>query len=96
MRRRHWTLLILGGLAVVYACPPSQYGFYPLCPIKTLTGIACPGCGSTRALHALLHLRFVEAFALNPLFTCTAPLLLAWLARTFLQSKELHALPSRP
>lgn len=80
MRRWHWSCLILAGLAVVYACPPGDYPFYPPCLIRTFTGLSCPGCGSTRALHALLHLRFAEAFAFNPLFTCTAPALLLWSA----------------
>lgn len=84
MRRWHIALLTLTGLAVVYACPPGEYSFYPVCLIKTLTGFSCPGCGSTRALHALLHLRFAEAFSLNPLFTCAAPALLLWYTRTFL------------
>ncbi len=96
MRNPYWAILLLGGLVLVYACPPSQYGFYPLCPIKVLTGFSCPGCGSTRALHALLHLRFSEAFALNPLFTCASPVLSVWLTRIFLQSKGTHALSPRP
>ncbi len=29
------------------------------------TGTACPGCGTTRAIHHLLHGRFATAFALN-------------------------------
>jgi hypothetical protein len=84
MRRWHIAVLTLAGLAVVYACPPGEHSFYPPCLIKTLTGLSCPGCGSTRALHALLHLRFAEAFSLNPLFTCVAPVLPLWYVRTFL------------
>ncbi len=98
MRRWHWSVLILAGLAVLYACPPGGgYGFYPPCLIKTCTGLSCPGCGSTRALHALLHLRFSQAFSLNPLFTCAAPFLLLWLARRLFRPpiQEAHALPPR-
>ena len=32
---------------------PSS-GLYPRCPFKMLTGLSCPGCGTQRALHALL------------------------------------------
>ena len=96
MGRWHIALLTLAGLAVVYACPPGQHSFYPPCLIKTLTGLNCPGCGSTRALHALLHLRFSEALALNPLFTCSAPALLALLVRYLRGTTEAHALPPRP
>lgn len=51
---------------VLYTFPPATSGFYPQCPFKFLTGLDCPGCGTTRALHHLLHGRVSEAFFLNP------------------------------
>jgi hypothetical protein len=65
-------------LAVVYTFAPSENSFYPDCLFLRVTGWECPGCGSTRALHALLHLRLAEAMALNPLFTMAFPLLMLW------------------
>ncbi len=65
-------------LVMVYEVPPGENSFYPSCPFFQLTGWECPGCGSTRALHALLHLRWVEAMALNPVFTALFPFLLMW------------------
>ena len=38
------------------------------CPIKYFLGIACPGCGMTRAWLAVLRLNFATAFAYHPLF----------------------------
>lgn len=44
----------------------------PRCPLKALTGIPCPGCGSGRASLALARLDLPAAFASNPLFTVAA------------------------
>lgn len=55
------------GLAAVYTFDPSKTWFYPPCPFNYLTGLQCPGCGGTRALHALLHGDVAGAFAFNPM-----------------------------
>lgn len=47
-----------------------------ICYWKLLTGHDCWGCGMTRAFDALFHLKFKEAFDLNPLIIIAAPLLL--------------------
>ena len=70
--------LALGGVAAVAACHGAASVFFAQndpyetqigmpCPILTLTGWQCPGCGSTRALYSLLHGDFVQAFTMNPL-----------------------------
>jgi hypothetical protein len=53
------------------ASPGNQ--FFPKCPFRLLTGLQCPGCGSTRAFYQLLHLHPVAAFKLNPLMVLTLP-----------------------
>lgn len=47
----------------------------PPCPLRALTGVYCPGCGSARCLHALLRGDLALALAMNPLLVITAPLL---------------------
>ena len=37
----------------------------PHCIVKTYTGLDCPGCGSQRAVHALLHGDISGAFRYN-------------------------------
>jgi Protein of unknown function (DUF2752) len=46
---------------------PEHYPF-PKCPFYSLTGWLCPGCGSQRAIHQVLHGHFASAFHLNALF----------------------------
>ena len=38
------------------------------CVIKSVFGLACPGCGMTRAFLCAVRLDFVTAFAFHPMF----------------------------
>jgi hypothetical protein len=77
--RRLTAAAILASLAVggayLYWFEPGKTGFFPACPFHTLTGFNCPGCGTTRALHQLLHGNLVAAFELNPLTILLLPAL---------------------
>ncbi len=75
-----WAVLFAGAV-YVFSFEPGKTGFFPLCPFRFFTGLTCPGCGSTRALHQLLHGQIEAAFMLNPLFVIGAPLLLLGLLR---------------
>jgi hypothetical protein len=68
-------------LVVLYAFPPTETSFYPRCNFHRLTGLHCPGCGTTRCLHALLHGDLPQAVACNLLAVAALPFLLAWAAR---------------
>jgi hypothetical protein len=70
-----WMLAILA-LVVYYFLDPGQNELFPRCPFYSCTGLKCPGCGSQRALHALLHFRIGQAFAENPLLVISIPYLL--------------------
>ena len=35
------------------------------CMFKSIFGISCPGCGMTRAINEIIHLRFINAFKFN-------------------------------
>jgi hypothetical protein len=65
---------------IVVACflflfNPASSGFYPPCPFHKLTGLYCPGCGSLRASHQLLHGNLFSALDLNPLMVLSLPFL---------------------
>jgi hypothetical protein len=66
--------LVAAGVAL---WDPARHGGPPLCPWRAITGVACPGCGLTRASGALLQGRFGEAVDLHPLVIVVAAQLAA-------------------
>ena len=75
-----WSVL-LAGAAYLFVFEPGKTGLFPVCLFRFFTGYQCPGCGSTRAMHQLLHGHVVAAFELNPLFLLAIPFLLYALVR---------------
>ncbi|HEX5832761.1 MAG TPA: DUF2752 domain-containing protein [Pyrinomonadaceae bacterium] len=69
-------LLLIAGAVYVFLYEPGRSGLFPLCPFRFFTGLTCPGCGTTRALHELMHGHFLAAFVLNPLLLLALPFLL--------------------
>ena len=70
------TILSVPLVALLLRFPPEQYAFlYPQCPIHHYFGILCPGCGTTRALAALLRGHLLKALQLNALTTLGLPIL---------------------
>lgn len=55
---------------------PAHPGHYPLCPFRWATSLDCPGCGTLRAAHQLLHGHPGAAADYNLFFVVAAPLLL--------------------
>ncbi|MEO6983664.1 MAG: DUF2752 domain-containing protein [Edaphobacter sp.] len=67
-------------VTVLLRFPPTQYSFYPQCPIYSMFHLQCPGCGTTRALAALLHGHLGTALRLNALTTLMLPVTMAYAA----------------
>ena len=63
------TGLALAAAVLIFAFDPATTWWFPSCPLRAVTGWLCPGCGSLRALHALLQGAPLVAFSLNPLTT---------------------------
>ena len=69
-------LIALVALIIVYyRVSPTTSVFFPKCAFLMLTGLKCPGCGSQRAVHALLHADLASAFAHNALLVLSLPYL---------------------
>jgi hypothetical protein len=60
--------------AALFALDPGRVRILPVCPFHQLTGLWCPGCGTTRALHQVLHGNLAAAIRLNPLAMLMLPL----------------------
>lgn len=62
-------------VAVLFLCDPVRVPIYPQCVFHRVTGLDCPGCGSLRALHALLHGDFAVALHFNAFLVLSLPVL---------------------
>lgn len=88
--RQHWLILAAAapaavvGVWLLYRFDPNVAGNpFPPCVFRLITGFYCPGCGLTRAMHALVHLDLLRAWRMNPgvmAGLALVPGLLAWQA----------------
>jgi hypothetical protein len=85
-----------GASAFLYAVDPNRHAVYPQCLLYNATGIYCAGCGITRAIHALLHGRVIEALHDNALFVAVLPLLLYVAGSYALAAWRANAWPEVP
>src|SRR2546423_1716517 len=78
---RSFSSAVLGFSILVMVCAaiglflfnPAQSGYYPLCLFHQSTGMLCPGCGSLRAMHQLLHGHVLAAMHYNALLVLSVP-----------------------
>ena len=71
---------VAGAVVVLRLFDPATSGVFPPCPLLALTGWYCPGCGSLRAFHQLLHGNLRNALAMNPLAVLNLPFLVYGMA----------------
>jgi hypothetical protein len=92
-RRLHpvvWPILVavmaVAAVGYIAEVNPDVPGHYPTCPFYALTGYYCPGCGTLRAIHALVHGHPGQAAGYNVLSLAMLPVLgyfwVAWLNRS--------------
>lgn len=63
------------GCVLLYYFNPEESGWMPRCPFLVITGLKCPGCGTLRGIHCLLHLQFANAWSMNPYMILSIPLI---------------------
>ncbi|MBP3549689.1 MAG: DUF2752 domain-containing protein [Rikenellaceae bacterium] len=76
-RRKVWlgitvAVVLIAAAAIYYTFDPATTPF-PRCPFLVLTGWECPGCGSQRAIHSLLHLDIAAAWRYNAMLVLSIP-----------------------
>ena len=70
--------VVLVGVWVYFCYDPSNpelSKFFPKCPFYSLFGLKCPGCGTQRAIHAMLNADFASAAHYNALLLVALPLI---------------------
>lgn len=72
-----WIIVFLVVFSIgccVFLVNPEEAWWMPKCPFFLLTGLKCPSCGNTRAMHQLMHGNLVESFNYNPFIVISLPL----------------------
>lgn len=53
-------------IAAAFVLPGNGSGFLPTCYFKAMFALPCPGCGLSRSLASITHLRLGDALAYHP------------------------------
>lgn len=82
----------VAGCAYLALVDPNASGApYLGCPFRALTGFDCPGCGITRALHALVTGNVPRAFDHNLLLTSALFVGVLWWLVSFVRERTGRA-----
>ena len=84
-------VLVAIAAVVANAGGESCFRFAPPCPFHWLTGLHCPGCGTGRAVYALLHGDIAGAWAMNKLMVVSIPFVLWMLAGSLPPVKQINS-----
>ena len=89
-RYRFPVLAVMGVfvLGLVYSFDPSTTYVFPPCPFHAVTGFYCPGCGSLRATHELLHGHLTAAVGLNPMMILSLAYMALLLSLRFYRNSD--------
>jgi len=71
-----FVIIFSSAILLFFLFNPTDHSFFIPCPFNYATGYHCPGCGSQRAIHQLLHGNLSAAFWLNPLLIISLPIII--------------------
>ena len=87
------------GVVLVKLIDPARSNLFPVCPLFSMTGFACPGCGLTRGFHSLFRGDIIPAIDFNALIPVWA-VIFGWvwlsLLLTLVRGKGLPMWPTYP
>ncbi|MDR1603134.1 MAG: DUF2752 domain-containing protein [Tannerella sp.] len=93
-------LVLIAGSFIYFSYNPATNVWFPKCPFLLVTGLKCPGCGSQRAIHDLLHFDFHGAFINNALLISSIPYILLlfadYIVRYVRPQSSFHLLIQHP
>jgi hypothetical protein len=81
------------GIAIIiflWICDPA-IAPAPQCIFRHLTGYECAGCGSQRAIHALLHGQIAVAWHFNPAIFFAIPIIIIYIINPRRWRRALHS-----
>lgn len=85
------TLVLIAGGIFYFCYSPAESKWFPKCPFLLFTGLKCPGCGSQRAVHSLLHFDFRSALLHNALLIASIPYIILLLAGRIVRDTRLQS-----
>ncbi len=81
---------LMAGIAYLRAVDPhNPRAVMPICPIKRMSGLDCPACGTLRVVHDLLHADARSALYDNAFLLVSSPALV-YLLTLHVRSLRTH------
>jgi len=84
------SIMLVAALFLVFLFDPEKHPFFPYCPFLLTTGWECPGCGSQRAIHHLLHLHVGTAWRYNAFMVLALPYILLGFYLEYMGGNKRH------
>lgn len=85
------SIMFVAVLILFYRFDPEAELLFPKCPFLLFTGYECPGCGSQRAIHSLLHFKIGAAWRYNAFMVLVVPYLFLGIYLEYFDRRKRHS-----